>query len=270
MASASTGPAPIGSTEQVFAASPAMLREIRAFVTRLATAAGIPDAELHRIVLVTNEAATNAIEHSGSDVVRVGWEHGDSGVWITVADEGVFNVTGGSAHDRGWGLKVVLALADEVTVRAGRRGEHGTTIRTHIRTRSPVSAAPVGAPAGAPDRVRLLVVDADRFSGRSLSSFLTAEGYQVALAASVSAGRDALADPPGLVIVDVMASNGVAAGLCEEITRAGIPVLAMSVLPPPAGLRSDRFVRKPAHPLEVLTLVQQMLAPDVASDPVDA
>src|SRR5215207_4410815 len=266
MASASTGPAPIGSTEQVFAASPAMLREIRAFVTRLATAAGIPDAELHRIVLVTNEAATNAIEHSGSDVVRVGWEHGDSGVWITVADEGVFDATGGSSHDRGWGLKVVLALADEVTVRAGRRGERGTTIRTHIGTRSPVGAAP----AGAPDRVRLLVVDADRFSGRSLSSFLTAEGYQVALAASVPAGRDALADPPALVIVDVMTSNGVAAELCEEITRAGIPVLAMSVLPPPAALRSDRFMHKPAHPLEVLTLVQQLLAPDVASDRVDA
>jgi len=266
MASASTGPAPIGSTEQVFAASPAMLRDIRAFVTRLATAAGIPDGELHRIVLVTNEAATNAIEHSGSDVVRVGWEHGDSGVWITVADEGVFDASAGSAHDRGFGLKVVLALADEVTVRAGRRGERGTTIRTHIGTRSPVSAAP----AGAPDRVRLLVVDADRFSGRSLSSFLTAEGYQVALAASVPAGRDALADPPALVIVDVMTSNGVAAELCEEITRAGIPVLAMSVLPPPAALRSDRFMHKPAHPLEVLTLVQQLLAPDVASDPVDA
>jgi anti-sigma regulatory factor (Ser/Thr protein kinase)/CheY-like chemotaxis protein len=264
MASASTGPAPIGSAEQVFAARPAMLREIRAFVTRLATAAGIPGAELHRIVLVTNEAATNAVEHSGSDVVRVRWEHGDSGVWVTVADEGVFNVSGGSVHDRGWGLKVVLALADEVTVRAGRRGERGTTIRTHIGTRSPVGAAP----AGAPDRVRLLVVDGDRFSGRSLSSFLTAEGYQVALAASVPAGRDALADPPGLVIVDVLASNGLAAGLCEEITRAGIPVLAMSVLPPPAALRSDRFMRKPAHPLEVLALVQQLLAPDVASDPV--
>ena len=65
-----------------------MLREIRAFITRLAAAAGIPDTEQHRIVLAANEAATNAVEHSGSDVVRVGWEHGDQGVWITVADEG--------------------------------------------------------------------------------------------------------------------------------------------------------------------------------------
>jgi anti-sigma regulatory factor (Ser/Thr protein kinase)/CheY-like chemotaxis protein len=256
MTSASTGPVPNGSPERVFPARPVTLRDIRAFVTRLATAAGILDAELHRIVLVTNEAATNAIRHSGSDVVRVGWEHGDQGVWITVADEGVFGAIAGSAHDRGWGLKVVLALADEVTVRAGRAGEPGTTIRTHIRTRSPVSAAPVVTSG----RVRLLVVDGDRFSGRSLSSFLTAEGYEVALTASVPAARDALAFPPDLAIVDVMTSNGLAAGLCEEIGRAGIPVLAMSVLPPGAALRSDRFVRKPAHPLEVATVVQQLRA----------
>ena len=260
MTSALTVPLPMGLTERVFPAMPGMLWEIRAFVARLATAAGIPDAELHQIVLATNEAATNAVEHSGSDVVRVGWEPGDHGVWITVADEGVFGAIGGNANDREWGLKVVFMLADEVTVRAGRRGERGTIVRFHVGSRSTVSAAP--------GRVRLLVVDADRFSGRSLSSFLTAEGYEVALAASVSAGREALADLPGLVIADVMTSNGLAAGLCEEITRAGIPVLATSVLPPPAALRSDRFVRKPVHPMEVLTVVQQLLAADVASDPV--
>jgi hypothetical protein len=44
MASASTGPVPVGSTEHVFPARPAMLRDIRGFVTRLATAAGITDA----------------------------------------------------------------------------------------------------------------------------------------------------------------------------------------------------------------------------------
>jgi DNA-binding response OmpR family regulator len=155
----------------------------------------------------------------------------------------------------------VLALADEVTVRAGRRAERGTVVRIHLGSRSPVSAAPVDASG----RVRLLVVDGDRFSGRSLSSFLTAEGYEVALAASVQAGRDALTCPPDLAIVDVMTSNGLAAGLCEEIAGAGIPVLAMSVLPPAAALRSERFVRKPAHPLEVLAVVRQLLA-EVASD----
>ncbi|MHA6796163.1 ATP-binding protein [Pseudonocardia bannensis] len=261
MTSASTGPVPMSVTEQVFPAKPVMLRDIRAFVARLASAAGIRDVELHQIVLAANEAATNAIEHSGSDVVRVGWEHGDHGVWISVADEGVFKAIGGTAEGGGWGMNVVLALAEEVTVRAGRPGERGTLVRFHVRSRPPVGGGPV--------RVRLLVVDGDRFSGRSLSAFLTAEGYEVSLAASVPAGREALAGRPGLVIVDVMTSNGLAAGLCEEITRTEVPVLALSVLPPPAALRSDRFVRKPAHPLEVLAVVRQLLA-DVASDPVRA
>ena len=95
MTSASTVPLPMGSTEHVFPARPVMLREIRAFIARLATAAGIPETDQHRIVLATNEAATNAVEHSGSDVVRVGWEHGDQGVWITVADDGVFGAIAG-------------------------------------------------------------------------------------------------------------------------------------------------------------------------------
>ena len=101
MTSASTVPLPMGSTEHVFPARPVMLREIRAFIARLATAAGIPDTELHRIVLAANEAATNAVEHSGSDVVRVGWEHGDQGVWITVADDGRVRRRRGR-HQRPW------------------------------------------------------------------------------------------------------------------------------------------------------------------------
>ena len=55
MTSASTVPLPMGSTEHVFPARPVMLREIRAFIARLATAAGIPDAEPHRIVLAAND-----------------------------------------------------------------------------------------------------------------------------------------------------------------------------------------------------------------------
>ena len=161
------------------------------------------------------------------------------------------------------GLKVLLVLADEVTVRAGRRGERGTIVRFHVRSRSPVSAAP--------GRVQLLVVDADRFSGRSLSSLLTAEGYEVALAASVSAGRggpDGPARPRDR--------------RCDDLERVGRR--AVSRRSRGRGFRSwrRRSSRRPrrcgrtgscasrSHPLEVLTVVRQLLAPDVASDPVRA
>jgi anti-sigma regulatory factor (Ser/Thr protein kinase)/CheY-like chemotaxis protein len=246
-----------GPVAYLFPAKAGMLREVRACVTRLAGAAGITGPELHRIVLVANEAAANAIQHSGSDVICVRWENGDQGVWITVTDDGVFDMRMDHAGERGLGMKLMLRLADEVTVQAGRRGERGTTVRLHMQVRSRAGAAP----AAAPGRARLLLVERDRFAARSLSAFLDAEGYPVAVAASVPAARAALDSPPRLAIVDLMTSNGSVLELCDQIRRAGIALLTTSVLPPPTTLRSDRFMRKPVHPLEVLAVVQQLAGP---------
>ncbi|GGQ73249.1 ATP-binding protein [Couchioplanes azureus] len=237
--------------EHVFSASPATLRDIRSYVTRLGQAAGVTDGDLERIVLVANEVATNAVEHSGADAVTVRWEPTGHGVWITVVDDGVFALGVSATGHRGVGLRLVLGLADEVTVRAGRRGEHGTTVRLHM----PVHSAQV------PGRPRLLVVDGDRFAGRSLSLFLQAEGYPTTLAASAQAGRAAPGGPPRLAIVDLTSSQGATTALCEELTRSRIPVLALSSLPPPATLPADRFLRKPVHPLEVLAAVRQLIEP---------
>ncbi|MEV6595761.1 ATP-binding protein [Actinoplanes sp. NPDC051346] len=260
------GPGSAEPIEYVFPASPAMLGDIRARVTRLAHSAGIANTELERIVLVANEMAANAIEHSGADALTLRWENTDQGVWITVADEGVFAIGVSDTNHRGLGLKIVLGLADEVTVRAGRPGERGTTIRLYMRVGSRLDASP----ATTPGQSRLLIIDGDRFAGRSLALFLEAEGYENTLAASVEAGRAELAGRPRLAIVDLLTSNGSTAGLCEEIARAKIPVLALSSLRPPPTLRSDRFLRKPVHPLEVLTAVRQLIEPLVAGAPRNA
>ncbi|OJF14234.1 ATP-binding protein [Couchioplanes caeruleus] len=250
------GPGSAEPVEYIFPATLAVLRDIRACVTRLARAAGIAAPEVERIVLVANEMAANAVEHSGADAVTLRWETTDDGVWITMADDGVFAIRVRSPSERGLGLKLVLGLADEVTVRAGRQGERGTTVRLRMR----VSSRPRVSPAETPGPSRILIVDGDRFAGRSLSLFLEAEGYPNTLAGSAQAGRAALTDPFLLAIVDLTTSNGSTLALCEEITRVGIPVLTLSSLPPPATLRPDRFLRKPVHPLEVLTAVRQMIA----------
>jgi anti-sigma regulatory factor (Ser/Thr protein kinase)/CheY-like chemotaxis protein len=257
-----------GPREVQFPAIANALREVRAFVSELAGAAGITGDDLDKILLVVNEAATNAVEHSGGHVVRVLWEDHDQGVRVTVEDDGVFDLRGRPGGDGGYGLKLAFGLADEVQVRAGRPGAPGTMVRLHIRTHARAGVGPAGTGAG---RQRLLLVDGDRFSGRSLASFLEAEGYEVTLAASVEAGRAALSFPPHLMIVDLMTSNGRAGQLCAEIKqRSTAPVVALSLLRPralPQG--ADRFVRKPAHPLEVLTAVRQLLAqpvPDVAPE----
>lgn len=258
--SSSTGGSRMEPRERRFPATANALREIRGFLIDLANAAGIEDQDLDRILLVVNEAATNAVEHSGGGSVRVVWEDRGPGVLVTVEDDGVFEVVRSTGSDGGYGLKLAIGLAEEVLVRAGRPGAPGTTVRLHIRTRARASRADAGG-----GRQRLLVVDGDRFSGRSLASFLEVEGYDVTLAASVDAGRAALSRPPHLMIVDLMTSNGLAGQLCGELRqRSTAPVVALSVLMPralPQG--ADRFVRKPAHPLEVLMVVRQLLSPPV-------
>ncbi|MET0416213.1 MAG: ATP-binding protein [Actinoplanes sp.] len=260
--SSSPGPGPSEPVEYLFPASPEVLRDIRAFVTRLAQEAGFAERELERIVLVTHELSANAVEHSATEVVSVRWEDTDQGVWITVSDDGVFEAGGGTG-ERGRGLRIVLGLAEEVTFRPGRHGEQGTVVRLRVPVRAGRAPEAAGDPAPPP----ILIVDGDRFAARSLSSFLDAEGFPTVMTGSVQAGRAASASSPRLAIVDLMTSNGLAVRFCADLLQTGVPVLAMSILPPPAGLRSSRFLRKPVHPLEVLAAVRQLTEPSTAKVP---
>ncbi|GAA2214200.1 hypothetical protein GCM10009850_096650 [Nonomuraea monospora] len=254
---------PSEPVEQLFPVSPGVLADIRAFVGSLAEEAGFAEREQERIVLLTHELSANAIEHGASEVVGVRWEDTGQGVWITVSDQGVFDV-GVTPGDRGRGLRIVLAMADEVTFRPGRHGEPGTVVRLRV----PVRAGRAGAAAAGPALPRVLLVDGDRFAGRSLSSFLDAEGYPTVVTGSAQAGRAESVSPPRLAIVDLMTSDGLTVQLCEDLTRAGVPVLAMSILPPPENLRSSRFLRKPVHPLEVLAAVRLLTEPSGAASEV--
>ncbi|WP_433290819.1 ATP-binding protein [Actinoplanes sp. CA-030573] len=255
----SPGSEPREPIEYLFPASPEVLRDIRAFVTGLAHEAGFADEERERVVLVTHELSANAVEHSATDVVCVRWQDTDQGVWITVSDQGVFEV-GGSSGDRGRGLRIVLALADEVTIKPGRHTEQGTVVRMRV----PVRARRASGAAGDEAPPAVLIVDGDRFAGRSLSSFLDAEGFPTVVTGSEEAGRAASASPPRVAIVDLTTSHGHTVPLCEDLTRAGIPVLAMSILAPPGHLRASRFLRKPVHPLQVLAAVRQLTAPSAS------
>ena len=250
--------------ERAFPAEATALRHIRGFLTEYCDAAAIEQGDVDRILLATNEAATNAIEHSDCTTVRVRWERHSDDVRITVIDDGVFYVRRHSMDHRGYGLKILIGLADEVRISAGRPrpavpGSRGTTVQFRLRTH-PIRQEEHARPGS--HRPRLLVVDEDRFSGRALMSFLDRHGYDITLAPSVEAGRTALGEPQHLAIVDLTTSDGRAVRLCEEIEQCfAVPVVAVSVLPPgpalPPGV--DRFIAKPAHPLEVLTVVRQLL-----------
>jgi CheY-like chemotaxis protein len=217
--------------------------------------AGIQNEARDKILLVVNEVAANSIEHSGGGSLRLTWTDLGPSVQVTVEDDGVFHIQPRTTEVRGLGLKIAVCLAEEVRIRGGRAEAPGTAVT--VRMPAPRSTA-----SGAATAPRLLVVEDDRFCGRSLSRFLEGEGYDVTLATTYEAGRFVLSRTPDLVIVDLSTSGGVVDQVCQEVKQfPGTPVLAMSVLPPPASLPAEvtEFLRKPVHPVTVSAAVRRLL-----------
>lgn len=241
-----------------FAAVPGSLQEIRAFVRSLADDTGIAGDDLRDVLVAVGEAVDNSVTRGGASVVGVTWEPQDQGVVVTIEDDGVFDPGPGADPARPLGLRLLLGVADEVEVRPGRPTWPGTVVRLLVRTWSRAGAVDLSVPAGRP---RILLVDADRFSGNSLATFLHKEGYDVTLVSSVTAAEAALSGLPQLAIVDLMTSQGQGSRLCDDIKRDGaIPVIALSALVP-ASQGSDVFLAKPAHPLQVLAAVRSLVEP---------
>jgi CheY-like chemotaxis protein len=113
-------------------------------------------------------------------------------------------------------------------------------------------------------RARILVAERDRHAAEFTDYFLCAEGYHVDL---VRTADDALArvaaEPPDLVVVDLLISAGRGRALCAELAeRTGLPILAISALALsddalPAGAMA--FMRKPIDPPLLAATVGDLL-----------
>jgi anti-sigma regulatory factor (Ser/Thr protein kinase) len=111
------------------------LQEVRRFVSRRASAAGLDPERADDLVLCVNEAASNSVRHGGGEgVVRV-WLDGDSLV-CEVRDRGriVEPLVGRNrpspGSNGGHGLWLANQLCDLVQVRTRRSG---TSVRLHMR-----------------------------------------------------------------------------------------------------------------------------------------
>jgi anti-sigma regulatory factor (Ser/Thr protein kinase) len=123
---------------RTFEADPAQLEEVRRFVVQCAAEAGLSEAATDDLVLAANEAATNAILHSGSRRVHAGWEALDDRVQMEFEDEGLFRrrvhmpPLDGSG---GLGIPLMMSLTDEFELHEGTPRRPGTRIRlTKFRT----------------------------------------------------------------------------------------------------------------------------------------
>ena len=118
---------------------------------------------------------------------------------------------------------------------------------------------------------RILLVDAKRRFGRDLAAFLAGldRGYAVAAAADGAALEAALADPPGLVLLDVMMPGMDGPEVCRRLKAdprtARVPVVFLTAVGDRAlGARlgdcaHEGVVHKPFALTELLAVVQRHL-----------
>jgi PAS domain S-box-containing protein len=126
------------------------LVSLRRLTARWLREAGAEGDEVHDLVMAANEAWQNALEH-GTNFARTTIDvelevnpHGE--VTITIRDAGSRD-RAPSDPDRGRGIELMRALADEVTLELA---PHGSTVRLRRALRSP---APYERRASEPDRV---------------------------------------------------------------------------------------------------------------------
>ena len=134
-----------------FPATPEALASMRAVLRRWLRHVGGDEQEIAEIVTACGEAATNAIEHSGTGggaSFEVGGRLERDGIRLTVRDYGVWRTP--RAGDQGRGLSLMRALMDSVEVTPT---PEGTTVRLE-RTLRDVDSTGRGGPSDGAGRTR--------------------------------------------------------------------------------------------------------------------
>ncbi len=107
---------------------PESVAAVRSSVERVGAAAGLSDEAVFGLKVATTEAVANALRHPGADGGRVAVTLATRGraLEIEVESHGPFRIDDGFEPERGRGLPLMLALADEVEFAAS---DTGTRVR---------------------------------------------------------------------------------------------------------------------------------------------
>ena len=118
-----------------------------------------------------------------------------------------------------------------------------------------------------PAPTRLLLVDDEPQLREPLAEYLTRQGFAVRQAASAAEARAALrADPPELVLLDVMMPGEDGLSLCRHLVEAhAVPTILLTARGEPTdrivGLEigADDYVVKPFEPRELVARIRSVL-----------
>lgn len=116
----------------------------------------------------------------------------------------------------------------------------------------------------------VLVVDDDAQIASVIADLLEGEGYGVRTAVDGGALFTALANPPGLVLLDLMMPVMDGTEVCRRLNADSrtkdVPIVVLTALPPDvaarrlAGCDYQRIIRKPFSLTEILDTVARHLA----------
>ena len=113
-------------------------------------------------------------------------------------------------------------------------------------------------------RLLILLAECDRYAAEFQEYFLKTEGFEVEVALSENAARQAFdAARPSVVIVEMLISGGGGLDLCRSFKQHdGVAVIAVSALDAPDQALeacADAFLLKPLDPLQLVSTVRDLL-----------
>ena len=122
---------------------------------------------------------------------------------------------------------------------------------------------------------RLLLVEDDPDIVKSLSAYLTAEGFDVRTAAGEHAAKEAMQRcRPALLLVDISLADGDGFGVCRAANEKKLPVIfltandtEMSVIRG-LDLGAEDYITKPFRPRELLSRIKNVLRRSAGTSPV--
>ncbi len=126
-----------------------------------------------------------------------------------------------------------------------------------------------------PPRPLVLIAERDPYAAELAEYLLRTEGYDVCVAMDgVQASLLFQERSPALAIIDLLISGGAGFRLCREFAAGGVTqVLAVSALESAGeafGAGAAAFVQKPLEPLQLLSVVRDLLGTSVLSRPSPA
>ena len=165
------------------------------------------------------------------------------------------------------GMVIAFRSGSEVGARSERRsGSRATTLGRIRDVSTPPLASTAGRGTAQERRVRVLLVDDDRYFRSALTTLLELEGFAVRTAADGYEGLSRLlAHPPDVLILDLAMPRMTGEELLDRKTNhaavASVPTLIVTAQPSPAAAELHpgvTLLRKPVSPERIVSALRSV------------